>query len=391
MAKTKRSSTAQLTTDSLTRDQAAHDRSHPSSDALSTYAYEAIATHLQTVIQHEANVLADTDPEAIHQMRVGLRRLRTTLEAYGMILQLPPDAQIKRIKKLAGVLGQVRDLDVLQERLKGQYRGQLPKAEKKRLDKLLKRLHKQRKRAFSTLKKTFSGKTYQQFKAAYVEWLNQPTYTPLADYATNQVLPDLLLPIISDLMLHPGWLAGRSLQPESTTPDQLSLWLDQEGVILHSLRKQMKRVRYQTEFFTPFYGSAYKTQVKEFKTIQDILGQIQDCWVLNQRLTQEIGTHWQSQLPTLATILQGDRQTLWRSWYPLQQQYLTPKFRQSLRLLVAQPQDLELELGTVDLDSSTLHSPADSPESDSPESNSSESDASDSDTNGSSGQESSPA
>jgi len=323
--------------------QASHSRS------LNAYAYEAIATHLQTVIQHEADVLADTDPEAIHQMRVGLRRLRTTLEVYGRVLKLPKAGQEKRIKKLARVLGKVRDIDVLQKRLSEQYRSHLPKSEQKKLDNMLRHLHQQRKSDYSKLKKTFKGKPYRQFKLAYVQWLNEPCYTPLAAYTIEQVLPDLLLPLMGELMLHPGWLAGQTLHPDLTESTDLSHWLDQEGIILHSLRKQIKRVRYQTEFLMPFYSSAYKKHVEKISTIQGVLGQIQDCWVLNQTLIEIVGKKWQHRLPTLAAKLQGDRQELWKSWYPLQQQYLDSEVRNELRLLIAQPQAPQTESSRSDL------------------------------------------
>lgn len=319
---------------------ASEQRSPHQTHLLSTCAHDAIATHFQTVIQHEAEVLADTDPEALHQMRVGMRRLRTTLQAYGIVLQLPAEAQEQPIKKLARILGEVRDLDVLIERLQKQYYSQLPQPEQKALNRVVRSLHKRRKPAFAAMKKALSGKRYRHFKSAYQDWLKQPYYSPLADYTIEQVLPDLLLPLVSQLMLHRGWLIGYDLHPETTAPERLSHWLNQDGMMLHSLRKQMKQVRYQTEFFTSFYSPAYKKQVKEFKAIQDLLGQLQDCWVLYQVLNDEISNQWPQQLPTLATLLQSDRQTLWKTWYPIRQRYLSAEARHQMRMLVAQPKVL---------------------------------------------------
>ncbi|MEB3224731.1 MAG: CHAD domain-containing protein, partial [Synechococcus sp.] len=40
------------------------------------WAHQAIAKHYQKILSHETGVLADRDPEELHQMRVGMRRLR---------------------------------------------------------------------------------------------------------------------------------------------------------------------------------------------------------------------------------------------------------------------------------------------------------------------------
>ena len=69
-------------------------------------------------------------------------------------------------------------------------------------------------------------------------------------------------------------------------------YLNQQGSDLHDLRKQIKHVRYQTEFFLDFFSRAYKTQTEEFHTLQDVLGELQDSAVLSQFLAQVLGKHW---------------------------------------------------------------------------------------------------
>ena len=59
---------------------------------------------------------------------------------------------------------------------------------------------------------------------------------------------------------------------------------DSRVMVLHGLRKQIKQLRYQTEFFAPQYDATYQKQIKDFKVIQDILGTLQDAWVLAQTL-----------------------------------------------------------------------------------------------------------
>ena len=59
------------------------------------------------------------DVEGVHQMRVGARRLRSDLRTFGALVA-PEWANdlSQELKWLAQALGEVRDLDVLEERLK---------------------------------------------------------------------------------------------------------------------------------------------------------------------------------------------------------------------------------------------------------------------------------
>ena len=51
------------------------------------------------MLQHEAEALQDQDPEALHQMRIGMRRLRTALTGFAPALELPKAAQEKMLPK----------------------------------------------------------------------------------------------------------------------------------------------------------------------------------------------------------------------------------------------------------------------------------------------------
>lgn len=76
-------------------------------------AFQAIASNC---ISHmEANdqiVVKRHDIEGLHQMRVGMRRLRSALNMFKGLLHLPEDMQ-KELDWLAGELGDARDWDVL--------------------------------------------------------------------------------------------------------------------------------------------------------------------------------------------------------------------------------------------------------------------------------------
>ncbi|EDX78772.1 CHAD domain superfamily [Coleofasciculus chthonoplastes PCC 7420] len=307
------------------------------------WAYLAIEKHFQRTVQYETDVLKDKDPEALHQMRVGMRRLRTVVSGFAPALVLPKAAREKKIAKVARRLGQLRDLDIMQDALQNQYLPTLPNSEQKIGKKVLATLEKRRHQVLVQVQKTLKDKPYQEMKRAFQDWLQTPTYGIFAEFPIDQILPDLLLPFVSQFFLHPAWLMGvhfsdgqKQLAQDLSLEDVVELFSVQ-GSVLHSLRKQAKRVRYQMELFTDFYETPYQDYVKEIKSIQRILGQIQDSFVLAEFLSHCLNSDIKKKLPTLVEQLSGDRYQLWQEWRSLQERYLHPQTRKELRLIVIHP------------------------------------------------------
>jgi inorganic triphosphatase YgiF len=71
-----------------------------------------IGTCLSQIQSNEIGVMLGTDPEYVHQMRVGLRRLRTALALFDTIAPCPADMQAE-LEWLTGELGAARDWEVL--------------------------------------------------------------------------------------------------------------------------------------------------------------------------------------------------------------------------------------------------------------------------------------
>jgi CHAD domain-containing protein len=307
------------------------------------WAYLAIKKHFHKTIKHETDVLEDKDPEALHQMRVGMRRLRTAVTGFAPALLLPKAAKEEKIAKVARRLGELRDLDVLQDALQNQYLPALPTQEQDTLKKVLGTLEKRRQKSLEQVQTTLKGQSYQKLKQAFQAYIDQPTYGELAEISIYEVLPDLLLPSLSKLFLHPAWLVGVKLEagaidvPSALNSEIVVQLLNTHGDILHSLRKQAKRVRYQMELFTDFYGSTYEDYLKDIKEIQSLLGKIQDSFVLAEFLTDALDSEMTEQLPTLAAQLTEARYRAWQEWQPLQERYLNPQTRKDVHQVVLQP------------------------------------------------------
>ncbi len=342
---------------------------------LASYTYQSLQRSFKKIRKLEVAILADQDREAVHDMRVELRRLRTMVQGLAPVLKWPKAAQDKYLRRFALTLGQVRDLDVLQQTLIERYATNLSGSELEHLTPVIKTLTRARHRAFEDLKGMQKSKVYRKFRKAFKRWLKDPVYQLTADLKVNDVIPDLQLPGLSQLWLHPGWWVtypsaassqtsgdnGSSvLAPASDLTGSIQISVPEESIgvehpnevgamllqdpgwlsvtpLLHSLRKQIKRVRYRAELFVDYFDPGFKAQLHEFRTLQDILGSIQDAMVLDEFLTSTLGDDWATHLPTLQQQLQQDLTQAWQSWCLIQPRYQDPEFRQTLRQMMGSP------------------------------------------------------
>lgn len=308
---------------------------------LSNTAYQALHRHLRKVSKFEPGVVRDRDVEAIHQMRVGLRRLRTALEVFIPYLVLPKTITVRRVKDLSGVLSPVRDLDVMAETLKTYYYPVLPQAEQSQLSKLIKKISKQREIFLDRAIQVLRGDRYQKLQLGLQEWLAQPQYQSVGEISVTTVAPDLLLPLLSKVLLHPAWQIGVQWltpeEPDFIPVEQPGYLLQCEGERLHDLRKQIKRLRYQLELFTPLYPEAYAAQVQAWGQLQDLLGTMHDGIVLGQFFQRQLGLELSRSSPALATLINQQQGEHWQAWRTLQAHYLPGPIRQELHHLILYP------------------------------------------------------
>ncbi|NJN87242.1 MAG: CHAD domain-containing protein [Leptolyngbyaceae cyanobacterium SL_7_1] len=298
------------------------ERSDTAAISLGDYARQVIEQQYHAAIKQEQKVLADKKPEPLHQMRVGLRRLRTALKVFKDVVVLPKVARETELRDVARVLGELRDLDVQLASLQTDYRPRLVESEQTQLDKAIAALLQRRTKTSRTVVATLGKPRYQKLKAAYESWLANPTYKPLAELSLVSTLPDLLTPLLSTLLLHPGWLISL---------DAIS---KENSEILHDLRKACKHARYQAEFFTPFYGAAFQDWVNEIKDLQSRLGELHDAQVMTTLLADELnGSH----LPDLHSKLAVNQEQAMSDWETIRHRYLSTDFRYRLHHVILNP------------------------------------------------------
>jgi CHAD domain-containing protein len=251
--------------------------------------------YLEKMIGYEADVLNDSDPEALHQMRVNGRRLRAIVELLSSVLDIPKKGQVNRLKTFHQTLGLVRNCDVIDARLRQDYYPNLPETEQELLDNYFAKLKKQRK---SHHKKVKAAIYQQKFVSVYQSWLCDPQYFALGDKSIGMLLPGLLLPGFIQYHHHPAWdIFEATLTRESQTQ-------------LHYLRKIGKHCRYHLEASQVLYGDMVNPWIESLKKIQSALGALEDLNLL-------AGILLPASMPVAQAMLQEQRQATMAEWETL--------------------------------------------------------------------------
>jgi CHAD domain-containing protein len=268
-------------------------------------------------------VLTDSDPEDLHQLRVTLRRLRSVLRQFSPALILPPRVRGSRLAELARSTGRTRDLDVVLERLEQTMCPLLPSWERDRLQPLLAQVRKQRRHWFRRMREDLRSSRVRNLQRALSGWCTNPAYTVLGRQPLQPWMPDWHLALVNRLFLLPGWFA--------TDPHDESL---------HQLRKALKEIRYGVDHLQPLLPPATYRWVDTLKQAQAMLGDLQDFHVMAKMLRK--GHHdgaGPSELSTLSGLLAAEQSATWRRWQGLAGHLLQPSHRHALQTLQPEPND----------------------------------------------------
>lgn len=213
------------------------------------------------VLDHEAGVRLGDHPEDVHQARVGTRRLRSDLRTYRPLLEPAwADGLREELKRLADPLGEVRDADVLLERLRGQLDDL--GVDEAGAAKLFSRLEAQRSEA----------------RLALVEVLDSPRHTALLDRLVEAGRAPMLLPeaaapaaeALPQLVRGPWKKLRRAVEGTVDDPSDEAL---------HRVRIRAKRCRYAAEVAAIAVGKPARKLAQAVAELQEVLGEHHDVVV----------------------------------------------------------------------------------------------------------------
>ena len=219
----------------------------------------ALAEATRRIIEAHARVVLG-DAEGVHRMRVGARRLRSDLRTFGPLVDAEWAQWISpELRWLGGVLGEVRDLDVLIARL------QTRACNAGDLAPMFEQLEARRDAHRRELMAALDSGRYVALLVDLVARAADPPVTEEAARRCKDVLPSLV---------HAAWeplaKAGRLL--DDSDPDEE--W--------HRVRIKAKRARYAAEAAARCLGPVSK-EAAQFasccEAVQEVLGEHQDAVV----------------------------------------------------------------------------------------------------------------
>lgn len=222
----------------------------------------------QVAAIHRSDVAVRAEfPDAVHQLRVSCRRLRSTLQVYPNVLDRTATEDLaQELKWLGAVAGHARDLEVMRARLSEQLH-RLP--DQDLLGPVQRRIAiwfapRQAESSVALLAALDSDR-YRALQARLDVLMQDPPLTAAAARDARKVLSGRLRKAHRRVRRH------LDRAPRNTGSDRDVEW--------HEARKAAKRLRYAAEAATPALGSAGAHVAKRAKTLQDILGEHQDAVV----------------------------------------------------------------------------------------------------------------
>jgi triphosphatase len=214
---------------------------------------------VRQVLVNRRAVLETDDPEAAHQLRIGIRRLRSALRALRPLVDRASSRAFERSARDMGrAVGILRDADVL-------ILGVLAPVEAVASDKtgfaeLHEALLRNREAKRDEVRRVLSGPN----------WAKLQLYLTLWPRVLNEI-GGLNKPITKH--------ARKALAKAWKKPAKLARHLDRlDAAQRHEMRKALKKLRYLAEFMAPLFNQGEgKRFIRQLKALQDVFGYINDA------------------------------------------------------------------------------------------------------------------
>ena len=239
---------------------------------------------LQAEVRHAAH--EPDDPDAIHDLRVSIRRLRQELRVFEPWFEASRVKRIRgRLKKLLDRCGAVRNCDIAMEVL------ETAGFQDRRLSRGLK---KERRRTQKELARTLQ---IWERKDRARHWRKNMDVARGTDAKLGNSVADLarlVLPATVEELFRAGQKAAK---PGSSHRQ------------LHHFRLVAKRVRYTLEIFAPSYGNKLNSIMEPLKTLQEKLGAINDCAATLEMVRQNRAAS------AAVRLLANEREAEFRAWW----------------------------------------------------------------------------
>jgi CHAD domain-containing protein len=221
----------------------------------------AFGRSVSRLLLHDPVIRLGGDVEGVHQARVSVRRLRSNLRAFGPYLDRDWVVELRsELKWLGGLLGGLRDAEVMQERL-GDRIEAMPGGAERAAD-VLAALENRRKRTRRELIAALDDPRYVGLLDRLVAAAHEPPLSSAEAPHGAALVQAVLVPPAGRLRTSVGKLGEEP-------PDEA----------LHRVRIDAKGLRYAAEAVGPVAGKPVARLERASRLVQDVLGEHQDAVV----------------------------------------------------------------------------------------------------------------
>ena len=243
-------------------------------------AFKIISLKCLKQVVDNTPALIKGDPEGVHQMRVGLRRLRAGMSLFARLLRDPQTAAIKEeLKWLAGELGPAREFEVLVNRVIAPIKKSGTRRD--RVPSLSREITKKRQTALTRAKYAVQSARFRALTLDIAAWLEAGQWTaPQDDLVRDR--GDLPITVLAIEQLTRRW---RRLRKNRKALAQM------DARRRHRLRIQAKKLRYAVEFFASLFVSKRAAKRRKhllpaLERLLDGLGDLNDIAVDEERIRE---------------------------------------------------------------------------------------------------------
>ncbi|MDQ2791978.1 MAG: CHAD domain containing protein [Pseudonocardiales bacterium] len=226
-----------------------------------------LGTQAQRLRRYDPLVRRDA-PDAVHQMRVAARRMRSALQAFGRVIDRDETRElVAELKWVAGELGGARDAEVMGERFASMLTELPDELKLGPVDAAITRSFERRQAdARDVGLAALNSDRYLALHDRIDALLADPPVTARAPRKAKRELPKSVR------------RTYRRVESRMTDADRLPPG-EGRDLALHETRKAAKRLRYATEAVGPTLGKPAKRLRKHLKAVQELLGEHQDTAV----------------------------------------------------------------------------------------------------------------
>lgn len=243
-------------------------------------ALVAIAARRVVLKDARRRFLAGPDPDALHDLRVAIRRLRAAIGLFGPAIELPRRSRNDRLRRLGRRLARLRDVDILRGALAGDEAAAAGVAPS-----LLERLAADRVSASSRAERALRRGRTKRLLRGLARWERRPRFRVTPEDVIGTLLPARLQQRAQAFAAHPGWDLKIRRDDDGRLEDaEQALDREQLHDVLHELRRRAKRLRYELEIAGPLLGRDEAPAIDYLRDIQDALGELQDLRVIDATL-----------------------------------------------------------------------------------------------------------